>query len=105
MFWFLVGLLLCVGSFAKEQSILDHNQLNDVMNELKLLRKEVEENKNELKAVKLELEETKRHRTCQCEPNSTHEKSKSERNEVLSEDTNEINLSGAKSIISEFFLT
>ena len=105
MFWFLVGFLLCVCSFAKEQSILDHNQLNDVMNELKLLRKEVEENKNELKAVKLELEETKRHQTCQCEPNSAFAKSKSYRNEVLSQETNGINRSGAKSMISEFFLT
>ena len=59
MLWFVVSFLFCASSFAKEQSILYQNQLNEVMNELKLLRKEVEENRHELKAVKLELEETK----------------------------------------------
>lgn len=54
------------------------------MNELKLLRKEVEENRHELKAVKMELEESKRHRTCQCDPAGT--KSESEINELRSAD-------------------
>lgn len=86
MLWFVVSFLFCASSFAKEHSILDQNQLNEVMNELKLLRKEVEENRHELKAVKLELEESKRHRTCQCDPNSAGTKSESEINELRSSD-------------------
>ena len=73
----LIAFLFCVSSFAN--SILDDHELRHVMNELKSLRKEVEQNRKhilkqdgELKAVKLELE------NCGCGPNTPEEKSESE---------------------------
>ena len=88
---FVIGCLPLVGSYSKEHGVLDRNELSDLMNELKLLRSEVAENRkriilqeNELKAVKLELEETKRH--CNCEPNSSNVMSSSEVNEDISID-------------------
>ena len=88
---FVIGCLLLVGSYSQEHVVLDRNELSDVMNELKLLRSEVAENRkriilqeNELKAVKLELMETKRH--CNCEPNSSNVMSSSEVNKDISID-------------------
>ena len=103
-----VPFLFCVSSFAN--SIIDHNELRHVMDELKLLRKEVEQNikhilkqDGELKAVKLELEGVKNH--CLCGSNPSEEKSESEMNEVSSVNKTGINLSSGQSKISKYLLT
>ena len=102
-----VPFLFCVSSFAN--SIIDQNELRHVMDELKLLRKEVEQNRKqiltqdgELKAVKLELEEVKKH--CRCEPNPSEKKSETEMNEVSSVNKTGISLSGGQSKISKYLL-
>ena len=107
--WLVIGFLLCGGSYAKESSNLDQNQWSDIMNELKALRKEIEENRkrinyqeSELKAVKLELEETKRY--CHSGPVPTNEKFKSEEVEVFSQVKNSINRSREQSKISKLSL-
>ena len=104
-----IGFLLLVGSYSQEHVVLDRNELSDVMNELKLLRSEVAENRklivlqeNELKAVKLELEETKRH--CNCEPNSANEMSSSAVNEDISKDENSIIQRNEHARMSEYFI-
>ena len=65
----------CVGSLATGNSISDQSQLSNVLDELKSLRKVVEEKRKlivkqekELKAVKRELMETRRR--CYCNHNS-----------------------------------
>lgn len=101
-----IGLLFCGGSYAQNQLILEYNQLNDVLDELKLLRKEVKENRkyilkqeSELKEIRLELEETKRH--CQDGLKIAEEKSKPEFIKDFSEDTKSTNIGGGQSKISE----
>ena len=108
--WLVIGFLLCGGSYAKESSNLDQNQWSDIMNELKALRKEIEENRkrinyqeSELKAVKLELEETKRY--CHSEPVPMKEKSKTEEVEVFSRVKNSIIRSREQSKISKSSFT
>lgn len=108
--WLVIGFLQCGGSYAKESSNLDQNQWIDIMNELKALRKEVEENrkrinyqKSELKAVKLELEGTKRY--CHSGPVPMKEKSKSEEVEVFSRVKNSIIRSREQSKISKSSFT
>ena len=98
-----------VGSYSKEHVVLDRNELSDVMNELKLLRSEVAENRkriilqeNELKAVKLELMETKRH--CNCEPNSSNVMSSSEVNEDISIDEKSIIRQNEHARMSEYLI-
>ena len=102
----LMAFLFCVSSFAN--SILDDHELRHVMNELKSLRKEVEQNSKhilkqdgELKEVKLELEKVKKH--CGCGPNTPEEKSESEMNEVSSVNKTGISHSGGRSKISKYF--
>ena len=106
---FVIGCLLLVGSYSQEHVVLDRNELSDVMNELKLLRSEVAENRkriilqeNELKAVKLELEETKRH--CNCEPNSSNVMSSSEVNEDISIDEKSIIRQNEHARMSEYLI-
>ena len=103
-----MAFLFCVSSFAN--SIIDQNELRHVMDELKLLRKEVEQNRKhilkqdgELKAVKLELEEVKKH--CRCGSNPSEEKSEPEMNEVSSVNKTAISLSGGQTKISKYLLT
>ena len=100
-----VPFLFCVSSFAN--SIIDHNELRHVMDQLKLLRKEVEQNRKhilkqdgELKAVKLELEDVKNY--CLCGSNPSEEKSESEMNEVSSVNKTGLSLSGGQSKISKY---
>ena len=102
-----MAFLFCASSFAN--SIIDQNELRHVMDELKLLRKEVEQNRKhilkqdgELKAVKLELEGVKKH--CRCEPNTPEEKSESKMTEVSSGDKIGIRQGGGQSKISKYSL-
>ena len=106
-FQFVMAFLFCVSSSAN--SIFDHNDLRHVVDELKLLRKEVEQNRKhilkqdgELKAIKLELEDVKKH--CRCEPNTSEEKSESKMTEVSSGDKIRIRQSGGQSKISKYSL-
>ena len=87
--WCFIAFLFFVGSCAQDNSNLDQNQWSDIIDELKILRKEVELNRKrivqqegELMAVKIELEKTKRY--CHSEPIPTEEKSKTEELEVFS---------------------
>ena len=99
-----ITFVFSVGLYAMENSISNLNPLSDVIDELKSLRQEVEENRkqilkqeNELKTVNQELEETKRH--CQCGP--VIEKSETEMNEVYSKKEKNINHIGGESRISK----
>ena len=99
-----IAFVFSVGLYAKEYSISSLDPMSDVIDELKSLRQEVEENRmrilnqeNELKTVKQELEETKR----QCGPNPVIEKSESEKNEVYSKTEKNINHIGGESRISK----
>ena len=87
-----VCFLICVGLLATGNSIPDQTQLSNVIDELKSLRKVVEENRKliikqekELKAIKRELEESRSH--CRGNPNSAGQNLEFGIQEVLSEDT------------------
>ena len=101
-----IAFVFSVGLFAKEYSISNLDPMSDVIDELKSLRQEVEENRkrilnqeNELKTVKQELEETKRQ--CQCGPSPVIEKSETEKNEIYSKTEKNTNHIGGESRISK----
>ena len=103
-----VCFLICVGSLATGNSISDQMQISNVIDELKSLRKVVEENRKfilkeekELKAVKHELEETRSQ--CRGNPNSAEQKLEFGIQEVLSEDTINIMRIGEQSKINKSF--
>ena len=97
----------CVGSLATGNSISDQSQLSNVLDELKSLRKVVEEKQlivkqeKELKAVKRELMETRSR--CYCNHNSAEQNLESGIQEVLSEDTIHIIRVGEQSKINKSF--
>ena len=108
--WFVIGFLFFVGSCAQDNSNLDQNQWSDIIDELKILRMEVELNRkrivqqeDELKAVKIEMEKTKKY--CHSEPNPTEEKSKSEEGEVFVRGKNSISRNRGLSKISKSSFT
>ena len=96
-----------LGHLQQEIRFQIKSQLSNVIDELKSLRKVVEENRKfilkekELKAVKHELEETRSQ--CRGNPNSAEQKLEFGIQEVLSEDTINIMRIGEQSKINKSF--